>query len=137
MMRILMFVLLTAAFGGLLAPGAARADAPLKTALDLDVPQAREVDAMQARHRQQIASRRQDYNRESRALRRARLANDAGEIARLEALTDAMRAEITALRAAHDDEIRAVLRPDQSRRYDAWLAERAQMRGSSRDEWIF
>ena len=48
-----------------------------------------------------------------------------------------MRAELTRLRADHDDEIRAMLRPEQSARFDAWLAERRQMRGSSRDEWIF
>lgn len=113
------------------------ADAPLASTLGLDMDQARQVDQIQARQRKEFASRRQDYNRESRALRRARIANDAAETARLTALTDAMRADLTRLRAQHDDEIRALLRPEQARRFDAWIAERQQMRGSSRDEWIF
>jgi hypothetical protein len=120
-----------------LIPPSAQADAPLRSALALDVAQARQVDALEARHRKEFASGRQDFNRESRALRRARIANDAAEIARLEAVTESMRANLTAMRAAHDAEIRALLRPDQSARFDAYIAERQQMRGSSRDEWIF
>jgi hypothetical protein len=135
-MRFALLMLLLLTTIGLM-PFSAQADAPLGPALGLDVAQARQVDALQARHRKEFASGRQDFNRESRALRRARLANDAGEIARLEALTEAMRTELTALRAAHDDEIRALLRADQSVRFDAYIAERRQMRGSSRDEWIF
>jgi Spy/CpxP family protein refolding chaperone len=115
----------------------AHADAPLASTLGLDMAQARQVDQIQARQRKEFASLRQDYNRESRALRRAKLANDVAETARLTRLTDTMRADLTRLRAQYDDEIRAVLRPDQSRRFDAWIAERQQMRGSSRDEWIF
>jgi hypothetical protein len=115
----------------------ALADAPLASALGLDVEQARQVDVLQAGHRKAFAAARQDFNRESRALRRARIAHDAAETARLEQRVEAMRVEITLMRQAHDDEIRKLLRPDQSQRFDAHLDERRQMRGSSRDEWIF
>ena len=137
-MRILMMTLMVClALAAGLRPIAAYADEPLKTALALDVDQARQVAEMQARHRKQFAVGRQAFNTESRALRRARLANDAAEIARLESLTESMRAELTAMRADHDAEIRGVLRPDQSGLFDAHIARRQQMRGSSRDEWIF
>jgi hypothetical protein len=134
-MRILLLLTFALAFAVPAMP--AHADAPLATALGLDMAQARQVDEMQARHRKAFAAKRQDFNRESRALRRAKLANDAGEVARLEQLTEAMRAELTGMREDHDAEIRRVLRPDQSSRFDAYIAERRQMRGSSRDEWIF
>lgn len=115
----------------------AHADVPLASALGLDMAQAREVDTIQARQRKEFASKRQVYNRQSRALRRATLANDVAETARLTQLTDSMRVELSDLRTQHDAEIRAVLRPDQSRKFDAWIVQRQQMRGSSRDEWIF
>lgn len=115
----------------------ALADAPLATALALDVNQAREVAALEAAHRKTFAAGRGEFNRESRALRRARLAYDAAETARLEQVVEAMRADLTRMRQAHDDDIRRLLRPDQSQRFDAHIAQRQQMRGSSRDEWIF
>lgn len=137
-MRILLMTLmLWLVVGAGLLPAAAFADESLQTALALDVDQARQVGEMQARHRKQFAAGRQAYNAESRALRRARLANDAAEIARLESLTESMRADLTAMRAGHDAEIRRVLRPDQSGLFDAHIVKRQQMRGSSRDEWIF
>ncbi len=120
-----------------LAASPARADAPLASALALDTSQARDVDALQASHRKAFAARRQAFNRESRALRRARIANDAGATARIESTVEAMRADLTRMRDEHDADIRRLLRPDQARRFDAWLDERRQMRGSSRDEWIF
>jgi hypothetical protein len=131
---LLMLMLLTTTC---LIPLPAHADAPLASALGLDVAQARQVDVLEARHRKDFASLRQEFNRESRALRRARIAHDAAETARLEAVTGTMRQALTRMRAEHDAAIRAILRPDQSLRFDAHIAEREQMRGSSRDEWIF
>ena len=120
-----------------LATSSALADAPLVSALGLDATQARQVDTLQASHRKAFAAKRQAFNRESRALRRARIAHDAAETARLESSIEAMRADLTRMREAHDADIRRLLRPDQSGRFDAYLVERRQMRGSSRDEWIF
>jgi hypothetical protein len=114
-----------------------RADAPLATALGLDVAQARQVDRLEADHRKAFAAGRQAFNREARALRRARIANDAAEIARLEPQVEAMRQDLGRMRDAHDAAIRGLLRPEQSLRFDAYLAERRQMRGSSRDETVF
>jgi hypothetical protein len=116
---------------------AAWADAPLDARLGLSHDQARQVNAIQAEHRRAFASKRQAFNRESRALRRAHLDHDSGEIARLEALTDAMRTELTAMRAAEDEAIRRLLTPQQSIAFEDYIAERRQMRGSSRDEREF
>jgi Spy/CpxP family protein refolding chaperone len=111
-----------------------RADATLQSSLQLSPAQARQTDAIEARYRRAMASVRQDYNRESRALRRARLAHDEAEAARLEGLTDALRQRMVALRSATDDEIRGVLEPAQQGLFDAHLAQRRAMHGSARDE---
>jgi Spy/CpxP family protein refolding chaperone len=80
---------------------------------------------------------RQDHNREARALRRARLANDSAEVERLTAVTEALRQQLTALRVAQDEGIVALLRPEQRPLFDDYVAERRQMVGSSRDERLF
>ena len=78
-----------------LTTSSALADAPLVSALGLDATQARQVDTLQASHRKAFAAKRQAFNRESRALRRARIAHDATETARLESSIEAMRADLT------------------------------------------
>lgn len=114
--------------------GAALADAALDRRLQLDPAQARQLATIEAEYRRDFASVRQDHNRESRALRRARLANDSAEVDRLTAVTEALRQQLRALRVAQDERIVALLRPEQRPLFDDYVAERRQMVGSSRDE---
>ena len=116
---------------------AGHADAALKSRLQLDMDQARRVDQIQAEHRKSFAARRGDFNRESRALRRARLANDSAEITRLTATTEALRAELKQDRDSEDAKIAALLSAEQLVLFDDYRAERSQMAGSSRDERLF
>lgn len=92
---------------------------------------------MDAEHRRAFAALRQEFNREARALRRARLAHDSSGIERLTAVTESLRGQLAAMRQAHDERIAALLRPEQVPRFEAYLAERRQMHGSARDERMF
>lgn len=121
----------------LFAAAPAMADAPLQSRLGLSLDQAREVDAIQADTRRRFAAARQDFNRESRALRRARLAKDAAGIARLEQVTESLRAELRRIRDQGDARIRALLDPAQQQAFEAWIEERRRMQGSARDERLF
>jgi Spy/CpxP family protein refolding chaperone len=121
----------------LLWAGLAMADAALDKRLGLDPAQARQLAAIEAEYRRDFASVRQDYNRESRALRRARLANDSAEVGRLTGVTEGLRQQLMALRVAQDERIVALLRPEQRPLFDHYVAERRQMVGSSRDERLF
>ncbi len=133
-MRLLLLLSLSLA---VLAATPVRADAPLQSRLGLSLDQAREVDAVQVDTRRRFASLRQDFNRESRALRRARLAKDSAEIARLERVIEALRTELRGIRDEGDARIRALLDPAQQPAFEAWIAERRQMQGSARDERLF
>lgn len=115
----------------------ALADAPLPARLGLDVEQSRELAGIEAGYRREFASLRQTYNRESRALRRAKLAKDSAETARLEAVTDGLREQLRGLRDTQDQRIAALLRPEQLPRFEEYREERRQMHGSSRDERLF
>lgn len=121
----------------LLAAGPAAADAALSARLGLDVEQSRTLATIEASYRREFAALRQEHNRQARALRRAKLAHDAAETARLEAIVEDHRARLAALREAQDQRIVALLRADQKPRFDAYVAERRQMVGSSRDERLF
>ena len=121
----------------LAASGLVLADAPLKSALDLSIEQAAEVQEIQALFRKQFSSKRQVFNRESRALRRARIENDADGIAELEGVTEALKDELKAIRLAENEEIRQVLDEEQLVKFEAVIAERRAMHGSSRDADIF
>ena len=116
---------------------AAPADASLSARLGLDIDQSRQLAAIEADYRREFASLRQVYNRESRALRRARLANDSAEMARLTTVTEGLRQQLIDLREAQDARIAALLRPEQQARFVAYVEERRQMAGSSRDERLF
>lgn len=126
---------LSAALG--LVHGPASADAALASRLALDTTQARQLDTIEAEYRREFASLRQEHNRQARALRRAKLANDAAEMARLEAVTAELRARLGAMREAQDARIGALLRPEQQPLFAAYVEERRQMKGSSRDERLF
>jgi Spy/CpxP family protein refolding chaperone len=130
-MRLLPMLFLSAA---LALPGApALADARLDTRLALSVDQARQVNEVEARYRRVWASARQEFNRESRALRRARLANDGAEIARLEGVTGAMESDLIRTRAEWDDAIRALLTPSQMLEFEQHVRERKEMVGRRTD----
>lgn len=126
---VLLLALMHASYG--------HADAPLPGRLGLDSEQSRELAGIEASYRKEFAALRQAYNRESRALRRARLANDSAEVARLTMVTDAQREQLAGMRQAQDLRIAALLRPDQQARFAAYVQERQQMVGSSRDERLF
>ena len=126
--------LLSIALLGLTAfTGAVFADAPLKTALDLTVEQARQVDEIQATHRLRYAEQRGKTNTEERKLRRARIANDSQQIAILEKSTEEMKAELRKVKESEDAAIRDVLTPEQNTEFDAYIEQREAMVGSSRD----
>ncbi|MCU0755709.1 MAG: hypothetical protein MUE46_11405 [Xanthomonadales bacterium] len=133
-----MFRLLALSFlSGLLYAGAVHADAALASRLALDTPQAQTLASLEATYRRDFASLRQLHNREARALRRARLAHDAAETQRLEAVVEGLRLQLAALREAQDARISGLLRPEQQPLFEAYIAERRQMHGSSRDERLF
>jgi hypothetical protein len=110
------------------------ADQPLKSALDLDVEQARQVDAIQAKYRVPFAAKRQERNQELRKLRRARTANDSQLIAQQEQITNRLHEELKQIRANEDAEIRRLLRPAQVRKFEEYQKLRQEMLGSSRDD---
>ena len=125
---------ITAAFVGcLFIVASARADAPLKSALALDIDQAAQVAKIQEQTRNAIRPVRSELLREERALRRANLANDRQAIAKQEALIEPLRRKFAAIHADETKQIRALLTPEQNTKYDAWLKTRDQMAGSSRD----
>lgn len=109
------------------------ADAPLKTALGLDVEQARQVDEIQSDHRRQYAAKRGEHNREARKLRRARTANDSEQIATQEKITAKLKEELKEIKASEDAAIRKLLTSEQSEKFDAYIEKRNAMVGSSRD----
>lgn len=133
-MRTCLYFLLAIALGW---STAVLADAAMSTRLGLDTDQSRQLADIEASYRREFAALRQDYNRESRALRRAGLANDSAGIARLTAVTEDLRRQLVALRAAQDARIVALLRPEQEPQFIAYVEERRRMAGSSRDERLF
>lgn len=113
------------------------ADAPLKEALGLSMDQAREVTAIQAKYQQPYAAKRGERNTQMRKLRRARIANDSAAVAREEPIARRLHDELMAIQAKEDAEIRRLLTPEQSRKFDAHLELRRNMAGSSRDDKEF
>ena len=109
------------------------ADAPLKSALGLDMDQARKVAEIQSVYRKQYASVRTHHNNEERALRRARLANDSKLVASQEKVVSGLKAKLRQIKANEDAEIRKVLNPEQNKKFDAYIELRENMVGSSRD----
>lgn len=112
----------------------AAADQPLETALGLSRDQAHAVMAIEKTYRLEFAAKRGDFNRESRVLRRAHLARDSAAIAKQQPVVDALQQDLRRIREAENDKIRALLTPEQRVRFEAELARRKSMHGSSRDE---
>ena len=113
--------------------GAGFADAPLKTTLGLSVEQARVVGEIQGQYRRTYAAKRGEHNTEARKLRRARLANDSEQIAIQEQITAKLKEELKQIKAEEDAAIREQLTPEQNEKFDAYIAKRNAMVGSSRD----
>ncbi len=123
---LLMALLLTVA-------GPAMADKPLGQMVELDPAQIQAHKALRAEHWPPFVKLRGEHQRETRALRRAERAGDAAEVERLSRHTDALLVAMHERRAQHDQAIRETLRPEQIAGFEAWIAEREAMVGSSRD----
>ena len=93
--------------------GLSYADAPLKSALGLSMDQAKAVSEIQKRARKPYRSKRGEFTREERKLRRARKANDSALVAKQQRITEKLRAEVRQLKLAEDQAIRDVLTPEQ------------------------
>jgi len=117
-----------------LAGGVAQADPTLKAKLSLTMEQAKQVDDIQKKYRKPFAAKRQEYNKEMRALRRANIANDSAGVARQEKITAKLRAELVAMRKKENDEIRAVLTPAQREKFEQLLAENRGMHKNDSDD---
>lgn len=99
----------------------ARADASLKSALDLSMDQARAATEIRDRRFPAFQKKRGEYHTQMRKLRRARIANDSAGVVREDAIARRLHAEMVALIHAQDDEIRTLLTPAQSKKFDAYL----------------
>lgn len=125
---------LAAVVAGLsLVTSAAFADAPLKTALDLDIDQAAKVATIQKEARDAVRPVRGELTREERVLRRAKVANDAEGIAQQEKVIEPLRQKLADIFKNEEQQIRALLTPEQTEKYEKYLKVRDEMAGSSRD----
>lgn len=111
----------------------AMADPTLKSALGLDIDQARQVDQIEAKYRKPWAAKRQERNAEFRRMRAAQIANDRHGVAAHEAAGNKLHEEFRQIYLARNDEIRTVLRPDQKERFEKHLQAMKEMHGHSRD----
>lgn len=111
----------------------ALADKPLAEMVELDPAQVQAHKALRAEHWPPFVKLRGEHQRQTRALRRAEKDGDLAEVERLSQQTDALLVAMRERRALHDRAIRDSLRPDQIAGFEAWLAEREAMVGSSRD----
>lgn len=123
-----------AAVLSILTPAIALADAPLKEALGLSMDQAKAANEIHTRRFPTYQKKRTEYSRQMGKLRRARIANDSAAVVREDAAARQLHAEMMALMHAEDDEIRKLLTPEQSKKFDAYLKQRREMVGSSRDD---
>ncbi|MCB1878184.1 MAG: Spy/CpxP family protein refolding chaperone [Chromatiales bacterium] len=117
--------------------GVAQADAPLHKALGLSQQQAAEVKDIQARHRKEFAGVRGEFNRERRAFSRAKRDNDTDLMEAQQKKLDTLQQKMVDMKAAEDNEIRALLTPEQSQAFDAYIEKRNAMVGSSRDAKLY
>ncbi|MEE9395782.1 MAG: Spy/CpxP family protein refolding chaperone [Methylococcales bacterium] len=109
------------------------ADAPLHKSLGLDIEQANQVKNIQAKYRSQIRPVRSELHREQRKLRRAKKDFDSAMIAQQEKVILTLQAKFKQIHENENTEIRALLMPEQSIKFDAVLEQRKEVVGSSRD----
>lgn len=112
----------------------ALADAPLKEALGLSMDQAKAATEIHQRRFPAFQKKRGEYTTQMRKLRRARVANDSAAVVREDAIARQLHGEMMALMHAEDDEVRKLLTPEQSKKFDAYLKLRREMVGPSRDD---
>ncbi|MBM3787803.1 MAG: hypothetical protein FJW30_25905 [Acidobacteria bacterium] len=110
------------------------ADAPLKSALGLSMDQAKAATEIHTRRFPVYQKKRSEYSRQMGKLRRARIANDSEAVVREDAIARRLHGEMMALMHEEDGEIRKLLTPEQSKKFDAYLKQRREMVGSSRDD---
>ena len=111
----------------------AYADARLEKKLGLDINQAKQVQEIQKKYRKMFSAKRQEFNRESRKLRRARIDNDSSTIAQQEQITAKLQEELKQIRHNENEEIRQVLTAEQSKKFEEIIKQRKASVGSSRD----
>lgn len=112
----------------------ASADAPLASALGLTMDQAKAATEIHTRRFPAYQKKRGEYTQQMRKLRRARIANDSAGVEREDAIARRLHGEMMALMHEEDEEIRRLLTPEQSKKFDAHLKLRREMAGSSRDD---
>ena len=117
-----------------LSPTVALADAPLKEALGLSMDQAKAATEIHRKLFPDYQKKRSEYSRQMGKLRRARIVNDSAAVVREDAHARRLHAEMMALMHKEDDEVRRLLTPEQSRKFDAHLEQRRNMVGGSRDD---
>lgn len=113
------------------------ADATLKAALGLSMDQAKQVQEIQAKFQRPYQAKRGEYTKQMRKVRQARVANDRPALEAALPIARRLHGEMLGIQAQEDDEIRRLLTPEQSRKFDDYLRLRRDMVGASRDDKEF
>lgn len=120
-------------FSSLLFIDSAVADKPLKSALGLDTDQAAKVAAIQKQARDAMRKPRGELHKKQRELRRAKAASDSATLIKLESEIVPLQDKMRQIHSEEEKNIRAVITPEQTTKYEEWLEQRDKMAGSSRD----
>lgn len=131
--RFFPFIILSVLSSLLLFSSSGYADAPLHKSLGLDIEQAKQVKDIQAKYRSQIRPVRSELHREQRKLRRAKKDFDSATIVQQEKIIPTLQAKFKQIQESENTEIRALLTPEQSVKFDTVLDQRKEAIGSSRD----
>ncbi|MBL8229065.1 MAG: hypothetical protein JNL98_11330 [Bryobacterales bacterium] len=113
------------------------ADAPLKSALGLSMDQAKQVQEIQAKFHQPYVVKRGEYTKQMRKVRQARVANDRPAMEAALPIARRLHGEMLGIQAQEDGEIRRLLTPEQSKKFDDYLKLRRDMVGANRDDKEF
>jgi len=95
------------------------------------------VQQIQKQYRKQFSSKRQQFNRELRKLRRARIKYDSSKMAQQERITAKLQEELRQIRFNENEDIRRVLNSAQRAKFEEIIQQRRASLGSSRDTKIF
>ena len=117
-----------------MAGGAAQAEEPFRVFVSLTMDQTKQIKDIQKKYRKPFAAKRQELNKELRALRRAKIASDSAALARQEKITARLRDELRAIRAKENAELRAVLTPEQRPAFDEVVERQKATYGGTDDE---
>jgi Spy/CpxP family protein refolding chaperone len=113
------------------------ADAPLKGALGLSMDQAKQVQEIQAKYQRPYQLKRDELAKQMRKVRTARATNNRPALEATEPVARRLHGEMLAIQTQEDGEIRQLLTPEQSAKFDAWLKQRREMLGAKRDDQEF